>query len=176
MRIDVISKNVDVTPAIRALIEKKASKLRPFVSDDASIRFMIDANQNRHKIEATLYVDGRIIRAEQRSDDLYKTIDQTVDVLIKRLKNYKEKKHEKVVRSESIRRPEFVEEADQEESLIVRRKIFVMNSMSAEDACAELRLLGHSFFVFRDSDTDKISVVYEREDGGYGLIAEEVRR
>ena len=176
MRIDVISKNVDVTPAIRALIEKKASKLRPFVPEDASIRVMIDANQNRHKIEATLYVDGRIIRAEQRSDDLYKTIDQTVDVLIKRVKNYKEKKHEKVIRSETIRRPKIVEETDQEESLIVRRKTFVMNSMSAEDACTELRLLGHSFFVFRDSETDKISVVYEREDGGYGLIAEEVGR
>lgn len=174
MKIDVISKNVDVTPAIRALIEKKAAKLRPFVSDSAYVRFMIDANQNRHKIEATLHVDGRIIRAEQRSDDLYKTIDQTMDVLIKRVKNYKEKKHEKALRGETIRRPEPVEEIVPEENAIVRRKTFVMSAMMPDDACAELSLLGHGFFVFRNAETDQISVVYKREDGGFGLIAEEV--
>lgn len=173
MRIEIISKNVEVTPAIRGMVKKKASKIELFVPEDSSVRFMIDANHNRHKIEATLFVDGNVIRAEQRSQDLYKTIDQTIDVLVRRVKNFKEKRHEKALRGETIRKPEMQAEEQNTAGTIVRRKTFVMNSMSAEDACSEMEFLGHSFFVFRDAETDQLSVVYKREDGGYGLIAEE---
>ena len=105
MKIEIISKNIEVTPAIKDLIAKKAKKLSLFIPEDTVVKFMIDANKKRHKIEATIYLDSVTIRAEQRSDDLYKTIDQTIDVLIKRVKNYKDKKNEKKLRGNSIRYP-----------------------------------------------------------------------
>lgn len=174
MEIEVISKNIEVTPAIKDLIAKKGKKLSLFVSDNTEVKFMIDANKKRHKIEATIYLDGVTIRAEQRSDDLYKTIDQTIDVLIKRVKNYKEKKNEKKLRGNSIRYlAENIDENPIESDMIIRRKSFKINTMAAEDACDEMEYLGHDFFVFTDSETDQISVVYKREDGGYGMIAAE---
>ena len=174
MKIEVISKNIEVTPAIKDLIAKKAKKLSLFTSDNTVVKFMIDATKKRHKIEATIYLDGVTIRAEQRSDDLYKTIDQTIDVLIKRIKNYKDKKNEKKLRGNSIRHlADGVEENLSESDMIIRRKSFKINTMAAEDACNEMECLGHDFFVFTDSETDQISVVYKREDGGYGMIAAE---
>lgn len=172
MRIEIRSRNAEVTPAIKTLIEKKASKISIYLPDDALVRFMIDANRKRHKIEATVLLDGTIIRAEQRSDDLYKTIDQTVDVLVRRIKTYKEKKHEKQRRAEdTIRRP--AAGTEEKNPVIVRRKDIRTPTITAEAACEEMELLGHSFYIFTDADTDKTSVVYEREDGGYGLIAVE---
>lgn len=170
MKVNVFSKNIEVTNSIRELIIKKASKLTSLVPEDTEIRFMIDANKKRHKIEATVLLDGTIIRAEQRSDDLYKTIDQTIDVLVRRIKTYKGKKHEKVRRAEdTIRKP--AEEAMEEAHTgIVRRKSIKAPTITAGDAVEEMELLGHSFYIFADADTGHISVVYRREESGYGVI------
>lgn len=171
MRIEVLSKNVDVTPAIYEIIQKKAAKVALFLPEDCIIRFMIDANKKRHKIEATVVVDGTIIRAEQRSDDLYKTIDRTIDVLVRRIKTYKEKRFEKKG-AETIRK-DCREEIDNSAPIAVRKKTFPISALTVEDACAEMELLGHSFYVFIDaeSETNQICVVYKREDGGYGVLA-----
>ena len=170
MRIEVHSRNVEVTPAIYDLIRKKSAKVALFLPEDAVVHFMIDANKTRHKIEATVLLDGTIIRAEQRSDDLYKTIDQTIDVLVRRIKTYKGKKHEKVRRAEdTIRKP--AEEAMEEAHTgIVRRKSIKAPTITAGDAVEEMELLGHSFYIFADADTGHISVVYRREESGYGVI------
>lgn len=170
MRIEVLSKNVDVTPAIYEMIKKKTAKVALFLPEDCVIRFMIDANKKRHKIEATVVLDGTIIRAEQRSDDLYKTIDRTIDVLVRRIKTYKEKKFEKKG-AETIRK-DCQEENDNSVPIAVRKKTFPISALTIEDACAEMELLGHSFYVFTDaeSDVNQICVVYKREDGGYGVL------
>lgn len=172
MRLEVLSKNANVTPAIYQMIKKKASKLEVFLPEDCVVRFMIDANKKRHKIEATLVLDGTMIRAEQRSDDLYKTIDKTIDVLIRRIKTYREKKTERVKGAESIRK-NHVDDFDANAAIAVRRKSFPIWALSVEDACAEMELLGHSFYVFMDaeSDNNRICVAYKREDGGYGVLA-----
>lgn len=173
MRIDVISKNIEVTNSIRELIAKKAAKLNKLVPEDTNIRFMIDANKNRHKIEATVFLDGTIIRAEQRSNDLYMTIDQTIDVLVRRIKTYNEKRHEKANRAvDTIRRPE-EESPEQEISPIVRRKSLKAPTITEEAAVEEMELLGHTFYVFVNADTDRTCVVYKREESGYGLITVE---
>lgn len=171
MKVEICSRNAEVTPAIQSLIEKKATKLSIFLPDDAIVRFMIDANKNRHKIEATVLLDSTIIRAEQRSGDLYKTIDQTVDVLVRRIKTYKEKKHEKARRAEDTIRKPAEEMAAEKDPAIVRRKSVKTPTITAEDAVEEMELLGHSFYAFVDADTDKTSIVYKREEAGYGLIS-----
>lgn len=171
MKVEICSRNAEVTPAIQSLIEKKAAKITSLVPADTEIRFMIDANKSRHKIEATVLLDSTIIRAEQRSDDLYKTIDQTVDVLVRRIKTYKEKKHEKARRAEDTIRKPAEEMAAEKDPAIVRRKSVKTPTITAEDAVEEMELLGHSFYVFVDADTDKTSVVYKREEAGYGLIS-----
>lgn len=171
MRIEVRSRNIKITPAIHQLIEKKAAKIALFLPEDTTVHFTIDVTSARHKIEATVVLNGTTIRAEQRSDDLYKTIDQTVDVLIRRIKTYKDKRAERYKGKETIRKaPADIPEVKL--SSIVRRKEFSLSVMTAEDACAEMELLGHSFYVFLDaeSDSDRACVVYKREDGGYGML------
>lgn len=172
MKIEVLSKNVDVTPAIYEMVKKKASKVAIFLPENSVVRFMIDANKKRHKIEATVVVDGRIIRAEQRSDDLYKTIDQTIDALVRQIKTYREKRAEKTKGADTIRK-NYARETDDSTEIAVRRKTFPISALTVEDACVEMELLGHSFYVFVDaeSDSNQICVAYKREDGGYGVLA-----
>lgn len=171
MRIEVLSKNVDVTPAIYDMVQKKAAKVALFLPKDCVIRFMIDANKKRHKIEATVVLDGTVIRAEQRSDDLYKTIDRTIDVLVRRIKTYKGKKFEKKG-AETIRK-DCQEENDNSVPIVVRRKAFPISALTVEDACTEMELLGHSFYVFMnaESNVNQICIAYKREDGRYGVLA-----
>ena len=171
MRIEVHSRNVEITPAIYQLIEKKTSKVKLFLPENATVQFMLDANKKRHKIEATVVLDGTTIRAEQRSDDLYKTIDQTVDVLVRRIKTYKDKRAERRRGTETIRKTS-MEIQTAVEPGIVRKKKFLLSAMTAESACEEMELLGHSFYMFIDADSNsgRACVVYKREDGGYGML------
>ena len=117
---------------------------------------------------------GHIIRAEQQSDDMYVTVDLVVDVIEAQLKKYRKKLIDKQQNTDSLRK-EFVEEdvAEDEEIRIVRAKKFGMKPMFPEDACVQMELLGHNFFVFSNAETGEVNVVYKRKDKSYGLIEPE---
>ena len=117
---------------------------------------------------------GHIIRAEQQSDDMYVTIDLVVDVIESQLKKYRKKLIDKQQNTDSLRK-EFVEEetTDDEEIRIVRAKKFGMKPMFPEDACVQMELLGHNFFVFSNAETGEVNVAYKRKDKSYGLIEPE---
>jgi putative sigma-54 modulation protein len=115
-----------------------------------------------------------VIRCEQVSNDMYTSIDQVEEVIERQLKKYKSKIVKKHKAQAAFKR-EYLEEpvAADEEIRIVRNKQFEMKPMYPEDACVQMELLGHAFYVFRNAETEQINVVYKRKGGAYGLIEPE---
>ena len=174
MKITISGKNIAVTQALRSVTEDKLAKLEKYFTADAECIVTLSVEKERQKMEVTIPMKGHIIRAEQQSDDMYVTIDLVVDVIEAQLKKYRKKLITKQQNSDSLRK-EFVEEeiADEEEIRIVRAKKFGMKPMFPEDACVQMELLGHNFFVFRNAETGEVNVVYKRKDKSYGLIEPE---
>lgn len=174
MKITISGKNIDVTQGLRSAVEDKLSKLEKYFTPDTDCNVTLGVEKERQKMEVTIPMKGHIIRAEQQSDDMYVTIDLVVDVIEAQLKKYRKKLITKQQNSDSLRK-EFVEEeiADDEEIRIVRAKKFGMKPMFPEDACVQMELLGHNFFVFSNAETGEVNVVYKRKDKSYGLIEPE---
>lgn len=174
MKITISGKNIDVTQALRSATEDKLAKLEKYFTPDTLCNVTLSVEKERQKMEVTIPMKGHIIRAEQQSDDMYVTIDLVVDVIEAQLKKYRKKLITKQQNSDSLRK-EFVDEeiAEDEEIRIVRAKKFGMKPMFPEDACVQMELLGHSFFVFSNAETGEVNVVYKRKDKCYGLIEPE---
>lgn len=174
MKITISGKNIDVTEGLRRAVEDKLAKLEKYFTPETSCNVTFSVEKERQKMEVTIPMKGHIIRAEQQSDDMYVTIDLVVDVIEAQLKKYRKKLIDKQQNSDSFRK-EFVEEevADDEEIKIVRAKKFGMKPMFPEDACVQMELLGHNFFVFSNAETGEVNVVYKRKDKSYGLIEPE---
>ena len=174
MKITISGKNIDVTQGLRAAVEDKLAKLEKYFTPDTVCNVTLGVEKERQKMEVTIPMKGHIIRAEQQSDDMYVTIDLVVDVLEAQLKKYRKKLINKQQNADSLRK-EFVEEetTDDEEIRIVRAKKFGMKPMFPEDACVQMELLGHNFFVFSNAETGEVNVVYKRKDKSYGLIEPE---
>lgn len=174
MRITISGKNLEITQGLREAVEDKLSKLEKYFNEDTQCNVTLSVEKERQKMEVTIPMKGHIIRAEQQSDDMYVTIDLVEDVIEAQLKKYRKKLVDMHQNAESLRR-EFVEEdiADDEEIKIVRAKKFGMKPMFPEDACVQMELLGHNFFVFSNAQTGEVNVVYKRKDKSYGLIEPE---
>ncbi len=174
MKITISGKNIDVTQGLRAAVEDKLAKLEKYFTPDTVCNVTLGVEKERQKMEVTIPMKGHIIRAEQQSDDMYVTIDLVVDVIEAQLKKYRKKLINKQQNADSLRK-EFVEEetTDDEEIRIVRAKKFGMKPMFPEDACVQMELLGHNFFVFSNAETGEVNVVYKRKDKSYGLIEPE---
>jgi len=174
MKFIIIGKNIEVTSGLREAVENKLGKLERYFTPYTEIHVTLSVQKERQKIEVTIPMKGHIIRAEQQSDDMYVTIDLAVDIIEAQLKKYRKKLITKQQNSDSLRK-EFVEEeiAQDEEIRIVRAKKFGMKPMFPEDACVQMELLGHNFFVFSNAETGEVNVVYKRKDKCYGLIEPE---
>ena len=133
----------------------------------------LSVEKTRQKIEVTIPVKGSIIRAEQVSDDMYVSIDLVEDIIERQMRKYKTKLANQI-HAASAFQPAYLEEESEDEPIkIVRTKLFAMKPMDIEEACVQMELLGHSFFVFRNADTDEVNVVYKRKGNTYGLIEPE---
>ncbi len=175
MRFIISGKNIDVTKGLRSTIEQKLGKLERYFTPDTEIIVTLSVEKERQKIEVTIPVKGNIIRSEQVSDDMYVSIDLVEEVIERQLRKYKNKLIDRYQEGGSFK-SEFMEEEvdlDEGEVKIVRTKRFGMKPMFPEDACVQMELLGHNFFVFRNAETDEVNVVYKRKDGTYGLIEPE---
>lgn len=174
MKITISGKNIDVTEGLRSAVEDKLAKLEKYFRPDAVCNVTLSVEKERQNMEVTIPMKGHIIRAEQQSDDMYVTIDLVVDVIEAQLKRYRKKLIDKQQNTDSLRK-EFVEEdiAEDEDIRIVRVKKFGMKPMFPEDACVQMELLGHNFFVFSNAESGEVNVVYKRKDRSYGLIEPE---
>ena len=175
MKFVIVGRNIDVTPGLRAAVEEKIGKLEKYFNPDTEIHVTLSVEKERQKIEVTIPVKGNIIRSEQVSNDMYVSIDLVEEIIERQLKKYKTRIVDKQQSAESFsqmyRDNNYM---DEEEIKIVRTKKFDIKPMYAEDACIQMELLGHNFFVFINAETDQVNVVYKRKGDTYGLIEPEV--
>ena len=175
MKFIIVGRNIEVTPGLRAAVEEKIGKLDKYFNPDTEVHVTLSVEKDRQKIEVTIPVKGSIIRSEQVSSDMYVSIDLVEEIIERQLKKYKNKIVEKQQNASSFSKL-FVENdyMDDEEVKIVRTKKFDLKPMYPEDACIQMELLGHSFFVFINAENDQVNVVYKRKGDTYGLIEPEV--
>ena len=175
MRFIISGKNIDVTEGLRSIIRQKLGKLERYFTPETEIIVTLSVEKERQKIEVTIPNKGNLIRSEQVSDDMYVSIDLVEEVLERQLRKYKNKLIDKHQAGGNFQ-TQFVEEEEDfedNEIRIVRTKRFGMKPMFPEDACVQMELLGHNFFVFSNAETDEVNVVYKRKDNTYGLIEPE---
>ena len=174
MKFIIVGRNIEVTPGLRAAVEEKIGKLDKYFNPDTEVHVTLSVEKDRQKIEVTIPVKGSIIRSEQVSNDMYVSIDLVEEIIERQLKKYKNKIVDKQQAVASFSKA-YVENdyTDDEEIKIVRTKKFDIKPMYPEDACIQMELLGHNFFVFCNADTDEVNVVYKRKGGTYGIIEPE---
>ena len=176
MKFIISGKNIDVTPGLKAAIEDKIGKLEKYFTPETEVQATLSVEKERQKIEVTIPMKGNIIRSEQVSNDMYVSIDLAAGVIERQLKKYKNKFRAEQQAGAASLRTDFVEkdEVDDDEIKIVRTKKFDIKPMYPEDACVQMELLGHDFYVFCNAETDEVNVVYKRKGDTYGLIEPEV--
>ena len=174
MNLVISGKNIDITEGLRAAVEEKIGKLERYFNDSTEVHVTLSTEKNRQKIEVTVPMKGTIIRAEETSTDMYVSIDLVEEVIERQLRKYKNKLIQKEQNVAQFSKGVVDEDTyDEEEISIIRSKKFAMKPMDPEEACVQMELLGHTFFVFRNSETDEVNVVYKRKDNTYGLIEPE---
>ena len=172
MKYNIRGNKIDVTEAINDYITSKVSKLEKYLDDNDEVeaKALISARGKDQKVEVTIWSGKYNIRAEEVNPDLYAAIDLVVDKLERQFKKYRGKLTSKRNNKEDIPSIEIEEYFEDEEQTVVRRKEVYLKPIDEEEAITQMELLGHSFFVFKNVDTNKINVVYKRNDGDYGVI------
>ena len=177
MKFEIVSKDVAVTNAMRSQIEKKLGFLdKYFLIDEETVaRVVVRVFPNNQKIEITIPTKVAILRTEVEQKDLYAAVDLAIDKLedqIRRQKTRLTRKHKEKL-ALSFVQDENREEKRPNEDVVVRTKEVEAEVMDVEEAIMRMEMLNHNFFIYTDLDTDKISVVYKRKNGGYGCIETE---
>jgi len=180
MRISISGKNMQVSDYLRELVEKKVGKLERYFPQETEAQVTMAVERNRHIVEVTIPHNGGIIRGEEVTGDMYASIDNVLDKLEKQIIKHRTRL-EKSLKSSAFKHeaPLFggsyddIASEDAQGPKIVRVKRFQVKPMSEEEAMLQAELLGHSFYVFTNSETNQINVLYIRKDGNYGLIETE---
>lgn len=178
MRITVKGKNMPVTDSLQQYAEKKVEKLGKHFQNLKAAQVTTSMQRNLHIVEISLEGDGITLRGEERSSDMYASIDLVVEKLESQAKRFKGKLagrvHPGAPPKEHIP-AQAEDETDAEKGIpkIVRTKKFPLKPMPPEEAAMQMELLNHDFFIFLNTDTDSVSVIYKRHDGNYGLIEPE---
>ncbi|MCD7868937.1 MAG: ribosome-associated translation inhibitor RaiA [Clostridiales bacterium] len=174
MKFIISGKNIAITEGLRSAVEDKLGKLERYFTPDTEVVVTLSIEKERQKIEVTIPVKGSIIRSEQVSSDMYVSIDLVEEVIERQLRKYKNKIVDKHQAPGNFQ-PAYLEKdyEEDEEVRIIRTKKFGIKPMYPEDACVQMELLGHNFFVFYNAETEQVNVVYKRKGNTYGLIEPE---
>ena len=185
MKVDIFTRNMELSERLQDYVSKKASKLDRYLTgiDEAKVdlAFVKSARSaaDRQVAQVTVYGKGFILRTEERADDIFAAIDAALEKMQRQMERYKGKRYhgrgDGTPASEVAVPAVEPEEVGEPESLVVKRKKFTMVPMDENEAIDQMTLLGHeSFFVFYNANTNQINVIYTRRDGSYGLIEPEV--
>ena len=175
MKFIISGRNLEVSEGLKNSVIDKLGRLERYFTPDTEVNVTMSIEKERQKIEVTIPVKGHIIRSEQVSNDMYVSIDLVEEVIERQLRKYKNKLVAKQQDGGNFRR-EFQEKEDTiepEEIRIIRTKEIEMKPMYPEDACIQMELLGHNFYMFHNAETDEVNVVYKRKGGTYGMIVPE---
>ena len=177
MEIKIRGEKIKITDAMRNYVEEKLGKLDKYLENSENVRANVIVKVKGHDntVEITIPLKSFILRSEEKQDDFYAAVDLTIDKLGRQVRRNKERLMSKKVQPsyefnfESIE----LEKEEKETNKIVKRKSIEVKPMNEEEAILQMELLGHEFFMFKNSDNDKPAVVYKRKDGNYGIIESE---
>ncbi|MEG0918716.1 MAG: ribosome-associated translation inhibitor RaiA [Anaerovoracaceae bacterium] len=173
MKVTITSKNIKTNDYLKETVEKKMQKLGKYFSDDIGVNVMLSEEAQKEKIEATIKVRGMIFRAECKSDDIYESLDKVVDKLAAQMSKFKGKLQRKHKDNKQIlfaQWPDAPDANEAEELDVVKKKSFELSPMLVDEAVLQMEMLEHNFYVFLNTDTNEVNVVYKRSNGNYGLL------
>jgi putative sigma-54 modulation protein len=182
MELIIKGKNVEITERLQDYVETKIGKLDRYLPSisEAWVELSSEgakAAQDRQVCQVTVRANGTILRAEERSDDMFYSIDTVLDKMYRQIARYKGKRQNRWRSSAAMPEPlpiDIEEDEEEEGTRIVRTKRFPMTPMHPEEAVEQMELLGHDFFVFFNGDEGRLNVLYRRKDGDYGLLQPEL--
>lgn len=172
MKIIITGKNIEITDALRERVSKKIGKLDKFFNNETEAHVTLSVQRTRQIVEVTISFNGIVLRAEESNDDMYASIDKTIDVLERQIRKNKTRLERRLYDNDfRIDNQKFAEEVvEEKEFRVVRSKRFAIKPMDVEEAILQMNLLGHEFFMFYNAESKQVNVVYKRKDGNYGLI------
>lgn len=170
----VRGKNIEITPSLREYVEKRVGKVTKYFDNVGNITVLLNVIKGRHIVEVTVPIQGGVLlRGEEATMDMYTSIDLVVEKLERQIHKQKTKLERRFraggFKAEALAAPAIPQDED-EDYKVVKQKKFVVKPMDVQEAIMQMNLLNHNFFVFRDSETEDVNVVYRRDDGNYGLI------
>lgn len=177
---NIRGKNVEVTPNLREYVEKRVGKITRYFENIEEVSVLLAVEKGRHIVEVTAEIprSGLVLRGQESTADMYSSIDLVVEKLERQIRKQKTKlerrfrgggfKSELFAEEQKVRAEQHEDES--EEYPVVKTKRFVVKPMDVQEAIMQMNLLNHSFFVFRDAQTENFCVVYKRNDGAYGLL------
>ncbi len=174
MNFVIYGKNIEITDNLRKAVEDKLGKLERYFTPETRVNVTLSVEKERQKIEVTIPVKGSIIRSEQVSNDMYVSIDLVEEVIERQLHKYKTKIIDRHQSGGSFQQAYIDHDYEEEDQIrIIRTKKYDIKPLYPEDACVQMELLGHSFYVFVNAETGATNVVYRRKNGTYGLLEPE---
>ena len=174
MRIKITGRNIELTEGLKAAVEDKLNKLEKYFTPDTDVYVTLSVEKERQKAEVTIPAKGNYIRSEQVSNDMYVSIDLVEEVIERQLRKYKNKIVDKQQAAANFQKEYLDKDYEEDDEVkIIRTKKFGIKPMYPEDACVQMELLGHNFFVFFNAETEQVNVVYKRKGNTYGLIEPE---
>lgn len=175
MKLTITGKQIELTEGLKQRIDERFAKLDRYFHKDTEAFVTLSVQKELQKVEATIISGNLTMRVEEATNDMYVSIDNSVDILERQLRKHKtkiEKKLKKeIFEAEALSNAKFDDVIDEEQEFkIVRTKKFGFKPMSPEEAILQMNLLGHQFFIFNNDKTEAPNVVYKRKNGDYGLI------
>ena len=183
MKYTYVGKNLEVGARLKARLAKKTAKLEKFFNPETEATATFSIVKNQHTLELTIFQNGILFRAEERSDDMYVSIDKVVDVIERQIRKNKTRLARRI--RENAFKPDAAGDmpaddyddtsyvVEEPEYVIARNKKFQVKPMAVDEAILQMNLLGHEFYVFINAESKQVNVVYKRKDESYGIIEPE---
>ena len=172
MKFNIHGKKIDVTDSIKSYIEEKIGRLDKYFEnpDNVTATALIKLRGKDQVVEITINANKFILRGEESHKDLYASIDKVSDKIERQIRKNKTRLKKKTVKDVS---KDFVldfEEVEENDNVIVKRKVIENKPMSEEEAILQMELLGHEFFAYKNEETNEVNILYRRKDGDYGIL------
>lgn len=171
MNITIVGRKCNPHEDFRARAEKRLSKVEKLFGEEANAKVTATVEKNCQIVEVTVTKGGMIFRSEERADNMADALDECVDSLIRQIRKNKTRLDKRL---HSAALDDFTADAEEEKDFdVIREKVVSLKPQNVEEAILQMNLLGHRFYMFLNADTDRINVVYKRNETGYGLISPE---
>lgn len=175
MKFTIIGRKIEVSEKVKDYVEKKLSKLEKFFKSESEARVVLGTIKDNEYIEASIYAGGMIYRAEVTDSDIFTATDKIVDVIERQIRKNKTRLEKRIKKDAAlddvlISGTNYTDGEDKSEFEVVKTKRFTVKPMSVEEAILQMNLLGHSFFIFKNMDTEEMNIVYKRKDKKYAVI------